>query len=173
MGPGTKGLIPAGQYVMANILKPDLCVIGAGSGGLSVAAGASQMGASVVLVERHRLGGECLYTGCVPSKALLAAAHAAATARGAARLGVRAGPVTVDFAAVYDRLAGVIAEIEPQDSIARYEGLGVRVVQASARFTGPRELLAGDQVIRARRAVIATGARPAVPPIRGSMRCRT
>ncbi len=152
---------------MTSILKPDLCVIGAGSGGLSVAAGASQMGASVVLVERHRLGGECLYTGCVPSKALLAAAHAAATARGAERFGVRVEAVTVDFAAVYDHLEGVIAEIEPQDSIARYEGLGVRVIQASARFTGPRELIAGDQVIRPRRAVIASGARPAVPSIPG------
>ena len=152
---------------MTNILKPDICVIGAGSGGLSVAAGASQMGASVVLVERHRLGGECLYTGCVPSKALLAAAHAAATARSAARLGIRAEPVTVDFSAVYDHLAGVIDEIEPQDSIARYEGLGVHVIQASARFTSPRELIAGDQVICPRRAVIATGARPAVPPIPG------
>ncbi len=152
---------------MTNYLKPDLCVIGAGSSGLSVAAGASQMGASVVLVERHRLGGECLYTGCVPSKALLAAAHAAATARGAGRLGIRAEPVTVDFSAVYDHLAGVIAEIEPQDSIARYEGLGVRVIQASARFTGPRELIAGDQMIRPRRTVIATGGRPTVPPIPG------
>ena len=149
------------------VLQADLCIIGAGSGGLSVAAGAVQMGASVVLIERHLMGGDCLNTGCVPSKALLAAAHAAQAQRGSARFGVAAHEPVVDFAAVMAHVHGTIAAIAPHDSVARFEALGCTVIQASARFTGERELEAGGQRVAARRFVIATGSRAATPPIPG------
>ncbi|MBT5416283.1 MAG: FAD-dependent oxidoreductase [Rhodospirillaceae bacterium] len=152
---------------MAEILKPDLCVIGAGSAGLSVAAGASQMGASVVLVEKGAMGGDCLNVGCVPSKAMLAAGHAAQAMRSADRFGLGAREPEVDFAAMRDRVQGVIAAIAPMDSVARFEGFGVTVLQDAACFTGPREVVAGDATIRARRFVLATGSTPLVPPIPG------
>jgi len=152
---------------MPQAIKTDICVIGGGSGGLSVAAGASQMGADVVLVERARMGGDCLNYGCVPSKALIAAARAAEAVRGAARFGIRAGAPTIDFAAVHDHIHGVIGAIAPNDSTERFEGLGVRVIQAPARFTGPATVAAGDHEISARRFVIATGSAPVAPPIPG------
>lgn len=151
---------------MTATLTPDLCIIGAGSGGLSVAAGAVQMGATVVLVEKGAMGGDCLNTGCVPSKSLLAAAHAAARARAAARLGVTAAP-TVDFDAVRRHVAGVIASIAPHDSVERFEKLGVTVIKGQAMFAGRDTVDAAGQRIRARRFVIATGSRPATPPIPG------
>ena len=147
--------------------RVDICVIGAGSGGLSVAAAASQMGASTVLIERDRMGGDCLNVGCVPSKAMIAAAHAAHAARTAAPFGIRLAEPEIDFAAVHDHVHGVIASIAPHDSVARFEALGVTVIAASARFTGPRTVVAGDHEITARRFVIATGSRPGVPPIPG------
>jgi pyruvate/2-oxoglutarate dehydrogenase complex dihydrolipoamide dehydrogenase (E3) component len=149
------------------VLHADLCVIGAGSAGLSVAAGAVQMGASVVLIERDRMGGDCLNTGCVPSKALLAAAHAAQAARGAARFGVELPEPVVDFARVHAHVRSVIATIAPHDSVERFEALGCTVIRAVARFTGPREVAAGGQRIRARRFVVATGSAPARPPVPG------
>jgi len=150
-----------------DVLHADLCVIGAGSGGLSLAAGAVQMGASVVLVERHLMGGDCLNTGCVPSKALLAAGHAAEAVRQAPRFGVEAGAPEVDFARVHAHVHGVIAAIAPHDSVERFEGLGVTVILGEARFTGPDEMLAKGQRIRARRFVLATGSTAAVPPVPG------
>lgn len=129
-------------------LVVDLCVIGAGAGGLSVAAGASQMGASVALVERGEMGGDCLNAGCVPSKALLAAAR-----RGEAR--------------PYDYVRSVIAAIAPNDSQERFEGLGVTVIRGAGRFVCGHRLEAGGRTIRARRFVIATGSRAALPPIPG------
>lgn len=153
---------------MADRLKVDICVIGAGSGGLSVAAGASQMGASVALVEKGEMGGDCLNYGCVPSKALLAAGHAAEAVRRGGRFGVRtAGAPEVDDAKVYAHVHGAIAAIQPNDSQERFEGLGVTVVRAHGRFTGPTQVTAGETVIDARRVVIATGSSPAVPPIPG------
>ncbi len=152
---------------MTRRLAPDLCVIGAGSGGLTVAAGASQMGADVVLVEKGKMGGDCLNYGCVPSKALIAAAHAAEAVRHAPRFGVDAGPPTIDFARVHDHVHGVIAAIAPNDSVERFEGFGVTVINQAARFTGPRTIRAGDAEITARRIVVATGSSPAVPPIPG------
>ncbi len=152
---------------MAEELKVDICVIGAGSGGLTMAAGASQMGASVALIERGRMGGDCLNYGCVPSKSLIAAADAAEAARRAGRYGIEAGRVRVDHARVRDHIHGVIAAIAPNDSVARFEGMGVRVIQADAQFVGRREVLAGDYRIHARRFVIATGSSPMVPPIPG------
>ena len=152
---------------MAKALKVDICVIGAGSGGLSVAAGASQMGASTVLIERGKMGGDCLNYGCVPSKALLAAGHAAQAVRGAGRFGVRAAAPAIDSGGVYGHVRGTIAAIAPNDSVERFEGLGVKVIASPARFTGPREIAADGTRITARRIVIATGSSPAVPPIAG------
>ena len=152
---------------MAQAIRTDICVIGAGSAGLSVAAGASQMGADTVLIERGEMGGDCLNYGCVPSKALLAAGHAAQTIRNAGRFGVNGHEPAIDFAAVHRHVHGVIAAIAPNDSQARFEGLGVKVIRAAARFTGLDTVEAGDQEIRARRFVVATGSSPMVPPIPG------
>lgn len=152
---------------MSDTISADICIIGAGSGGLTVAAGASQLGASTVLIERGAMGGDCLNFGCVPSKALLAAAHAAEAVRGAGRFGVRAGIPEIDFAAVHRHVHGVIGAIAPNDSEERFTGLGVRVIRAHARFTGADTVEAGGQRIRARRFVIATGSSPFVPPIPG------
>ncbi len=155
-----------GKTLTSDSLTPDLCVVGAGSAGLSVAAGAVQMGASVVLVEKGIMGGDCLNTGCVPSKALLAAAHSADSARAGSALGVTAEP-TVNFGVVHRHVHDVIAGIAPHDSVARFEKLGVTVIQSGAKFTSERTLQAGDLDIRPRRFVIATGSHAFVPPIEG------
>lgn len=149
------------------ILKPDLCVIGAGTGGLVVAAGASQMGAETVLIERGEMGGDCLNFGCVPSKAMIAAAEVARTMREAAPFGIRRQEPDVDFGRVQDHVRDVIAAIAPHDSVERFEGLGVRVIRAHARFTGPDEVQADEFTVQARRFVIAVGSSPFVPPIPG------
>jgi pyruvate/2-oxoglutarate dehydrogenase complex dihydrolipoamide dehydrogenase (E3) component len=152
---------------MSERITADVCVIGAGSGGLTVAAGASQLGMKTVLIERGKMGGDCLNYGCVPSKALLAAAKRVKEARGNGAFGLTATPPAVDFPAVMRHVASVIAAIAPNDSVERFEGLGVRVIAASARFAGPREVAAGDHLVAARRIVIATGSAPSVPPIPG------
>ena len=152
---------------MPDLVKADLCVIGAGSGGLSVAAGASQMGASTVLIEKGKMGGDCLNYGCVPSKALLAAGHAAQAVRSSGRFGIDGGDPEIDAARVYEHVRGVIEAIAPMDSVERFEGLGVQVIQDAARFTGPAEVMAGGKRVAARRFVIATGSSPATPPIPG------
>lgn len=148
-------------------IDTDLLVIGAGSGGLSVAAGAVQMGARVVLLEGHRMGGDCLNYGCVPSKALIASGKAAYAQSHAAQYGVADVIPQVDYAAAKDHVAGVIAQIEPTDSVERFEGLGVRVIQDYGAFISPRQVQAGDHVITARRVILATGSSPMVPPIPG------
>lgn len=148
-------------------IKTDLLVIGAGSGGLSVAAGAVQMGADVTLLEGHKMGGDCLNYGCVPSKALLAAGHAAHAMTLGAAMGVSPVKPNVDYAAAKDHVAKVIDTIAPVDSQERFEGLGVRVIREFGRFTGPRTVQAGDTQIIARRVIIATGSSPFVPPIPG------
>ncbi|HEY8564199.1 MAG TPA: FAD-dependent oxidoreductase [Beijerinckiaceae bacterium] len=152
---------------MADILTPDLCVVGAGSGGLSVAAIAASFGVSVVLVEKGALGGDCLNVGCVPSKALIAAADRAAAVREAGAFGVEAGEPRVDMGRVRAHVRHVMAAIAPNDSAERYGAMGVRVIAAEGRFTDRRSLEAGGQLIRARRFVLATGSRPAAPPIPG------
>lgn len=152
---------------MTEAIDVDLCVIGAGAGGLSVAAGASQMGASVVLFERGAMGGDCLNVGCVPSKALLAAAHAAHGAEVAGRFGLDMTVAPTDWRRVREHVRGVIAAIAPVDSVERYEGFGVRVIPAHARFTGPRTLEGGGVTVRARFVAIATGSTPSVPPLPG------
>jgi pyruvate/2-oxoglutarate dehydrogenase complex dihydrolipoamide dehydrogenase (E3) component len=148
-------------------LAPDLCIIGAGSAGLAVAAGAAQMGAEIVLVERGLMGGDCLNFGCVPSKSLLAAARLADLARRGAALGLTSARPDVDFAAAADAVQEVIAAIAPNDSVERFEGLGVKVLRREARFTSPSTICAGEIEIRPRRFVIATGSHPAVPAIPG------
>lgn len=152
---------------MAKCLEADICVIGGGSGGLTVAAGASQMGARTVLVEKGRMGGDCLNYGCVPSKALLASGHAAQAVRHAPAYGITAGQPAIDATAVYARVRNTIAAIAPIDSVERFEGLGVTVLPTHARFTGRDEIEAGDVRVRARRFVVATGSSPFVPPIPG------
>jgi len=148
-------------------IKTDICVIGAGSGGLSVAAGAAQMGASTVLIERGVMGGDCLNYGCVPSKSMLAAGRVANTIRHAGRFGVNGHELQIDFGRVHDHIHGVISAIAPNDSVERFEGLGVKVIRASARFTGPDTVEANGATIKARRFVLATGSRAAHPPIPG------
>lgn len=145
----------------------DICVIGAGSGGLTVAAAAAQFGQKVVLIEKGEMGGDCLNTGCVPSKSLLAAAKHAQAMRSAAAFGIAAVEPKVDFGKVTAYVRSVIATIAPHDSQARFEGLGVEVIRAPARFTGPDTVEAGGKTITARRFVIATGSRPAIPDIPG------
>tara|TARA_R110002110_G_scaffold70800_4_gene189528 strand:- start:1611 stop:3035 length:1425 start_codon:yes stop_codon:yes gene_type:complete len=152
---------------MAKRIKADICIIGAGSGGLSVAAGAAQMGARTVLIERDAMGGDCLNTGCVPSKALLAAARQAYSMGAGEPLGIAPVKPEVDFAKVHDHVHSVIAAIAPNDSVARFEGLGVTVIKDHARFRDGRTVLAGNTEITARRFVVATGSRAAVPPISG------
>src|SRR5664279_4139559 len=142
---------------MPETLKPDICVIGGGSAGLSVAAAAAAFGVPVVLVETHKMGGDCLNAGCVPSKALLAAAKRAALMQNSGAFGVTAQGVVVDFAKVHDHVQRVIAAIAPTDSVERFTGLGVRVIQGHAAFKDRRIVSVGDQYeIRARRFVIAS-----------------
>lgn len=151
----------------AKSLTPDLLVIGAGSGGLALAAGAVQMGASVVLLEGHRMGGDCLNFGCVPSKALIASGKAAHAQTRSAPFGVASVTPKVDYAAAMEHVADAIAAIEPHDSQERFEKLGVTVIREYGTFISPREVKAGDTVIKPRRVVIATGSSPLVPPIPG------
>ncbi|TKZ20982.1 dihydrolipoamide dehydrogenase [Shimia litoralis] len=152
---------------MTTHMKTDLLVIGAGSGGLSVAAGAVQMGADVVLLEGHKMGGDCLNYGCVPSKALIASGNVAHLQAHGADFGVSNVVPRVDYAAAKDHVADVIAQIEPNDSIERFESMGVHVISEFGSFVSPTEVQAGDTRITARRIVIATGSSPMVPPIPG------
>lgn len=151
---------------MDDILKADICVIGAGSAGLSVASGAAMLGAKVVLIERDRMGGECLNSGCVPSKALLASAKAAHAVRDAGRFGIDAIP-DIHFERVQGRIRSVIDAIAPHDSVERFRGMGVTVLSGQASFDGPRTIRVGGKTINARRMVIATGSFPKIPSIPG------
>ncbi len=152
---------------MNSKLKFDICVIGGGSGGLSVAAGAVQMGASTALVEKGLMGGDCLNYGCVPSKALLAAGHAAHAPSRAEPFGIYASPPIINSEAVYGHVRNTIESIAPNDSVSRFEGLGVKVIKAPARFVSGNEIDADGVRIKARRFVIATGSSPFVPPVPG------
>ena len=152
---------------MTEWIETDLLIIGAGSGGLSVAAGAVQMGADVVLLEGGKMGGDCLNHGCVPSKALIAAGkHAHAMTTGVP-FGIKSVKPKVDYAKAKDHVASVIARIEPHDSVERFEALGVRVITEYGQFISPSEVEAGNAIIKARRIVISTGSSPFVPPIPG------
>jgi pyruvate/2-oxoglutarate dehydrogenase complex dihydrolipoamide dehydrogenase (E3) component len=148
-------------------LTPDICIIGGGSGGLSVAAGAAQMGADVVLFEGSKMGGDCLNYGCVPSKALLAAAKAAHHAKGNPNMGVNGKQSKVDFAAVKRHVAKVIKGIEPHDSPKRFRSLGVNVIEDYAAFSGRNQINGGGFTVRPKYTVIATGSSALIPPIPG------
>jgi len=151
---------------MVEVLTPDICVIGGGPGGLSVASAAAAFGVPTVLIERHKMGGDCLNTGCVPSKALLAAARRAQMIQSAGMFGVVAQGI-IDFSKVHDHVHGVVAAVAPTDSAERFSALGVRVIRAHAKFKDRNTVVAGETEIRARRFIIATGSKPAVPPITG------
>jgi len=158
--PGWRNPSPAGRY--------DLVVLGAGSAGLVTAVVSAGLGARVALVERHLMGGDCLNTGCVPSKTLIRAARAVADVRDASRFGVRVPDgVSVDFAAVMERVRRVRAEIAPHDSAKRFAELGVDVFLGEGRFSAPDALEVGGARLRFKRAVIATGARADALPIPG------
>ena len=156
-----------GTAEINQIIECDICVIGGGSGGLSTAAGAAQMGAKVVLIERAQMGGDCLNTGCVPSKSLIAAAHKAHSSLTGAQFGVYFHPPHIEFKRVHDHIHEVIASIAPHDSVERFESLGIRVLKESATFNSADEVLAGPYRVRARRFVVATGSRAAIPPVKG------
>lgn len=152
-------------------LTPDICVIGAGSAGLTIAAAAAAFKVPTVLIERGRMGGDCLNTGCVPSKALIAASRHMQTIAEVGRFGISVKAAEVDFAAVMDHVHGVIAAIAPNDSVERFTGLGVQVIQGDARFKNGRTIVVDSEngltEVIARRFVLATGSSPAIPPIPG------
>jgi pyruvate/2-oxoglutarate dehydrogenase complex dihydrolipoamide dehydrogenase (E3) component len=159
--------LPRGASRSPQTLTPDICVIGAGSGGLSVAAAAAAFGVPVVLIEKGKMGGDCLNYGCVPSKALLAAAKHAQAVRAGAAFGIAAQRPAVDFVKVHGHVHGVIGAIAPNDSKERFTGLGVQVIEGAARFKDEETVAVGDLEVKARRFVVATGSAPAVPPIPG------
>jgi pyruvate/2-oxoglutarate dehydrogenase complex dihydrolipoamide dehydrogenase (E3) component len=148
-------------------LKPDICVIGAGAGGLTAASAAAAFGVSVVLIEKGRMGGETLYGGSLPAQALIAAAERANAVRTGARFGVKTVRFGIDFASVRARVQDVVAAVEPLDSRARFAGMGVRVVEGGGHFTDRETVAAGGFVIKARRFIIATGSSPGLPAIPG------
>lgn len=152
---------------MREMQKVDLCVIGAGSAGLSVAAGAAQMGAQVLIIESDKMGGDCLNTGCVPSKSLLASAKAAQSVRTAPSFGVSVDHPKVRLDDVRSYVRNVVRSIEPHDSVDRFTALGCKVIQESATFLDRKTVMAGNTVIRPRRFVIATGSHPFIPTIPG------
>ncbi len=145
----------------------DLAVIGAGSGGDGVARPAAARGLRVALIERDKLGGECLNYGCDPTKALYRCAEVASLVQRSREFGVRTGPVTIDFAEVMARTRAVIEEIRGDEPLGGLEKAGIDLYQHEARFRSPNELEAGGQVIQARKIVIATGTSPSVPQVEG------
>ncbi len=149
------------------VFETNLVVIGAGSGGLVAALIAAAVEAKVVLVERNKMGGDCLNTGCVPSKALIRSARLVADLAASSRLGIHVHDFDVDFAAVMRRVGEVVKTIEPHDSVQRFTSLGVECVHGEARILSPYRVRVGNREIVTRTIVIATGARPAIPPIPG------
>jgi pyruvate/2-oxoglutarate dehydrogenase complex dihydrolipoamide dehydrogenase (E3) component len=165
-----RGLLASGPKAApakAGELRVDLCVIGGGSGGLALAAAAAQLGVSVVLIEKGKMGGDCLNYGCVPSKALIASARRAHLMRTASQFGIIPINPTMSYKGVYDHIHGVIAAIAPNDSVERFTGLGVKVIKAVGRFVARDAVMAGDLRIRARRFIVATGSSPEIPAIPG------
>jgi pyruvate/2-oxoglutarate dehydrogenase complex dihydrolipoamide dehydrogenase (E3) component len=148
-------------------ISADLCIIGAGSGGLSLAAATAQLGLKVVLIEKGKMGGDCLNYGCVPSKALIAAARRAHLMRTSGPFGVAPVEPQIDYRRIHAHVHEVIGAIAPNDSVERFTGLGVRVIQAAGAFVDKSTVRAGNALIRARRFCIATGSSPLVPPIPG------
>ncbi len=168
LGPGRKG----SHWESDSLAAPDgdvwdLMVIGGGTAGIVAAKTAARLGASVLLVECQRTGGDCLWTGCVPSKSLLSAAHAATDARRATRFGVHVEEIRVDFAEVMQHVQSSIATIEPVDSPASLREAGASVYRGEARFAGSDTAVVNGSKVRFRQAILATGAAPVVPPIAG------
>jgi len=160
------------RKVYAGFARPrrfdyNLAVIGAGSAGLVAAYIAAAVKARVVLIEKEKMGGDCLNTGCVPSKALIRSAKVLSYADRAREFGFREGRIDYDFAAVMERVQAVIKKVEPHDSVERYTGLGVDCVQGAARLTSPWEISVNGRTLTARSIIIATGGRPFIPPIEG------
>ncbi|MGY3923124.1 FAD-dependent oxidoreductase [Aeromonas jandaei] len=145
----------------------NLLVIGAGAGGLVTSYIAAAVKAKVALIEKHKMGGDCLNSGCVPSKALIRSSRFAAEQRRASELGFGPSQASADFAAVMERVARVIKEVEPHDSIERYQGLGVECIEGEARLVSPWEVEVNGQRLASRHIVLATGARPLVPTLPG------
>lgn len=152
---------------MSKTITPDICVIGGGSGGLSVAAAAAAFGVEVVLLEKGKMGGDCLNYGCVPSKAIIAAGKHARAAVDGKKFGVHVDKVDVNFAEVNAHIKDVIGGIAPHDSPERFRSLGVNVIEQAGVFIDADTVQAGDTIIKARRYVIATGSSAFVPPIPG------
>jgi pyruvate/2-oxoglutarate dehydrogenase complex dihydrolipoamide dehydrogenase (E3) component len=152
---------------MPQVLTPDICVIGAGPGGLSAAAGAAAFGVPVILIERGRMGGESLNTGSIPSKALLAAAKRVHEVREARKFGIKTVEPSIDHKAIAAHVRSVIDALAPNSSASRLNGLGVDVIEAEAHFLDKETVAAGDRRIKARRFIIATGSAPLIPPIPG------
>ena len=145
----------------------DICIIGAGAGGLSIAYGASHLGRSVVLFEAEEMGGDCLNYGCVPSKALISAAKYAHAQGAGGKLGIRPKKPSVDFPKVKAHIQGVIDTIAPVDSQERYEGFGVTVIREHARFKDKKTVESATTEVKAKRFIVATGSRASAPPIPG------
>ncbi|MFZ9035846.1 MAG: dihydrolipoyl dehydrogenase family protein [Francisellaceae bacterium] len=152
---------------MVNDLNCDIAIIGGGAGGLSVAAGAAQLGVKVVLMESSKMGGDCLNAGCVPSKALLAAAKAQWQARHSEHFGIDGNSIKTNFKAAMQHVHQVINNIAEHDSVERFEKLGVQVIQDAGKFINRNTVQADDYQITAKRFVIATGSSAFVPPIEG------
>ena len=160
------------RKALAGFKKPDhfdtnLVVIGAGSAGLVTSYIAAAVKAKVTLIERHKMGGDCLNYGCVPSKAVIRSAKFMSHVSRSKEFGIKRAEAEFDFAEVMERVAAVIKKIEPHDSIERYTSLGVDVVQGEAKITSPWSVEVNGETINARNIVVATGARPFVPPIEG------
>ncbi|KGP62494.1 hypothetical protein EP47_06195 [Legionella norrlandica] len=152
---------------MNKTIKCDLAIIGGGSAGLSLAAGSSQLGLKVILIESGKMGGDCLNYGCVPSKSLLAAAKAFYNAKHSTHLGLQAKDLKIDFQQVMQHVHQVIDNISEHDSVQRFKSLGVHVIQKTGKFLDPNSLQAGDVIIQAKRFAVATGSSPFIPPIPG------
>ncbi len=152
---------------MPNKIIYDLAIIGAGAGGLSVAAVAAQLDLKVALIEQNKMGGDCLNAGCIPSKSLIAAAHAARTFITCEPFGIKPVTPEIDFARVMAYVAHVINQLAPNDSVERFTTLGAHVIQGLAKFIDKNTLLVNNTKIQARRFIIATGSSPAIPPIPG------
>lgn len=149
------------------ILTPEICIIGAGSGGLSVAAGAAQLGLDTILLEKDKMGGDCLNTGCVPSKALLAAAKRAGIHRKSDIKGIKPHEPNIDYAKVKEHVTDTIAMIEPNDSPERFRSLGVNVILQAGKFIDSQTVETDEYIIKAKKFIISTGSRASVPPIEG------